>query len=175
MSNIPRIKTQTKVQAYEGISLQTIQQKGSDGQKIMAPLFDVDGNGKLEGNEVKRFNNCIFKTEQGKITMYDRSKDFEKKPFVIEITYNKEPFTGNYDGLSFTVSNKNGNKKLNVIGMAQGNIKVNLTNGKAIFDNVNPVDLQGVMVKANNMDIIEKSNSFIGPLDLNGGEYYPAI
>ena len=60
MSNIPRIKTQTKVQAYEGIGLQTIQQKGSDGQKIMAPLFDVDGNGKLEGNEVKRFNNCIF-------------------------------------------------------------------------------------------------------------------
>ena len=58
--------------------------------------------------------------------------------------------------------------------MAQGNIKVNLTNGKAIFDNVNPVGLQGVMVKANNMDIIEKSNSFIGPLDLNGGEYYRA-
>ena len=71
--------------------------------------------------------------------------------------------------------NKKGNKKLNVHGMAQGNIKVNLTNGKAIFDNVNPIGLRGVMVKANNMDIIEKSNSFIGPLDLNGGEYYPAI
>ena len=60
----PQIKTQAKLHIYDGISVETVKQQGSDGQKIAVPLFDTDGNGKLEGREADRMNRCTFKSEK---------------------------------------------------------------------------------------------------------------
>ena len=63
----PQIKTQAKLHIYDGISVETVKQQGSDGQKIAVPLFDTNGNGKLEGMEVDRMNRCTFKSEKNKV------------------------------------------------------------------------------------------------------------
>lgn len=59
-----QIKPQAKLNLYEGISVETVKQQGSDGQKIAVPLFDTDGNGKIEGRELDRMNRCTFKSEK---------------------------------------------------------------------------------------------------------------
>ena len=46
----PQIKTQAKLHIYDGISVETVKQQGSDGQKIAVPLFDTNGNGKADTN-----------------------------------------------------------------------------------------------------------------------------
>lgn len=161
----PQIKTQAKVQAYEGISLKTIQQKGSDGQKIMAPLFDTDRNGKLEGLEVERFNNCIFKSEPGKVTMYDRSDDLEK-PFVAEIAYGKEGLRGSYDGWgNLDVSDKHNKKSVTIYGTS-GNAKIDLPKGKVTLNNLKEYVAE---VFAYNMDV-ETKNSFISDITIKKGD-----
>ena len=69
----PQVKPQARVQIYEGMSVETVKRNGSDGQKLMASLFDLDKDGKYDAAEAEAFNNCNFKTEKGKITMYNRS------------------------------------------------------------------------------------------------------
>lgn len=69
----PQVKTQPRVQIYEGMSVETVRKSGSEGQKLMAPLFDTDQDGKFDKYEAEAFNNCNFKTEKGKITIYNRS------------------------------------------------------------------------------------------------------
>lgn len=59
-----QIKPQAKLNLYEGISVETVKQQGSDGQKIAVPLFDTNGNGKIEGMELDRMNRCTFKSEK---------------------------------------------------------------------------------------------------------------
>ena len=164
----PQIKTQAKVQAYEGISLKTIQQKGSDGQKIMAPFFDTDGNGKLEGLEVKRFNNSIFKTEPGKVTMYDRS-DNPEKPFVAEITYGKEGLRGKYGETTvLEVSDKRNKKSVKIWADGiSGKAKIDLPKGKVTINNLNK-DCSAY-VFANGMDV-ETNNSVIDYIDIKRGD-----
>ena len=165
----PQIKTQAKVQAYEGISLKTIQQKGSDGQKIMAPLFDTDRNGKLEGLEVERFNNCIFKSEPGKVTMYDRTNDPEK-PFVAEITYGKEGLRGEYRGKDYEstldVSDKRNKKSVTIYDIYSGKAKIDLPKGKVTLNNLDGFDAS---VFADGMDV-ETNNSVIDYIDIKRGD-----
>ena len=67
----PQIKTQAKLHIYDGISVETVKQQGSDGQKIAVPLFDTDGNGKLEGMEVDRMNRCTLKSEKNIFSVED--------------------------------------------------------------------------------------------------------
>ena len=62
----PKITLQKRIIAQEGTSIAKINRYGSDGQKIAAPLFDYDDNGKLEGKEVTNFNNYRFKIETDK-------------------------------------------------------------------------------------------------------------
>ena len=69
----PQVKTQPRVQIYEGMSVETVRKSGSEGQKLMAPLFDTDQDGKFDKYEAEAFNNCNFKTGKGKITIYNRS------------------------------------------------------------------------------------------------------
>lgn len=69
----PQVKTQPRVQVYEGMSVEAVKKNGSDGQKLMAPLFDEDGDGKFNKYEAELFNSCNFKVEKGKITIYNRS------------------------------------------------------------------------------------------------------
>lgn len=165
----PQIKTQAKVQAYEGISLKTIQQKGSDGQKIMAPLFDTDGNGKLEGLEVKRFNSSIFKTEPGKVTMYDRSNDLAK-PFVAEITYDKGGFKGTYDGWALKVQrDDNYLGTVEIYGTVTGNAKINLANNTALIKDVDTKSMRGAEIYSSCMDLTVK-DSKVAIIDMCGGD-----
>lgn len=82
----PQIKTQAKLHIYDGISVETVKQQGSDGQKIAVPLFDTDGNGKLEGMEVDRMNRCTFKSEKNKLTIFENKG--EDKQQITEIKYN---------------------------------------------------------------------------------------
>ena len=80
----PQVKPQARVQIYEGMSVETVKRNGSDGQKLMASLFDLDKDGKYDAAEAEAFNNCNFKTEKGKITMYNRSG---YGPEVTELKY----------------------------------------------------------------------------------------
>ena len=80
-----QIKPQAKLNLYEGISVETVKQQGSDGQKIAVPLFDTDGNGKIEGRELNRMNRCTFKSEKNKLTIFENKG--ENKQEVTEINY----------------------------------------------------------------------------------------
>ncbi len=62
---------QKRIQAYSGISVETVKAHGSDGQKLMVSLFDRNHDGKLDELEAEHFNSYRFKTEEGKIRMTD--------------------------------------------------------------------------------------------------------
>ena len=82
----PEVRTQAKLHIYEGMSVDTVKRNGSDGQKIAVPLFDVDGNGKLEGAEVACMNNCTFELAPNKLTIWAKQNDGTKSQ--LEIKYN---------------------------------------------------------------------------------------
>lgn len=90
MSN-PQFKAETRLHIYDGISVETVKREGSTGQKIAVSLFDEDQNGILEGYEAERMNRCNFKSEPGKLTIFEDKGD--KKNRVMEIKY------GNLDEL----------------------------------------------------------------------------
>ena len=166
MSN-PQIKTQARIEAYEGIELKTIKQKGSDGQKLMAPLFDTDGNGKLEGYEVEAFNNCRFKAEPGKVTVFDK---YYETPNITEIKYGKDGFQGEYQSYQFALRNKK--HYFSILGNpdATGGMitKVDLTKGKVTVENADPNYPRGYEMWANNVDLTVK-NSQVSSIDIYGG------
>ena len=68
------LKSTQKIQAYEGISLETIKTKGNSAQQKAVALFDVNRDKKLTGNEVKRFNACIFAddTDKNELRIHER-------------------------------------------------------------------------------------------------------
>lgn len=63
------VAAQERVQAYAGMSVETVKAQGSEGQKLMVSLFDKNQDGKLDKQEAEHFNNYRFKTEEGKIRM----------------------------------------------------------------------------------------------------------
>lgn len=80
----PQVRAQAKLHIYEGMSVDTVKRDGSDGQKIAVTLFDTDGNGKLEGAEVTRMNNCTFKSEPNKLTIWEKQNDGTKSQLEIK-------------------------------------------------------------------------------------------
>ena len=62
---------QERIQAYAGMSVETVKARGSEGQKLMVSLFDKNQDGKLDKQEAEHFNNYRFKTEEGRIKMTD--------------------------------------------------------------------------------------------------------
>ena len=62
---------QERIQAYAGMSVETVKAQGSEGQKLMVSLFDKNQDGKLDKQEAEHFNNYRFKTEEGRIKMTD--------------------------------------------------------------------------------------------------------
>ena len=89
----PQIKPEARVQIYEGMSVETVKKEGSTGQKIAVPLFDNDGNGKLEGYEVTRMNRCNFKSESGKLTIFENREDGKRREMEIKYGSLEELYT----------------------------------------------------------------------------------
>ena len=72
-----------KINAYEGIEVETIKQKGSTGQKLAVTLFDTDKNGVLDKTEAECFNSFTFTSKQKELTMY-RTVDGKKQTTIIK-------------------------------------------------------------------------------------------
>lgn len=79
----PQIKTEPRINAYEGMKVETVKQQGSTGQKIAVSLFDENRNGILEKDEAELFNNYNFTAKKNEITMYDKANDR-----TLQIKYN---------------------------------------------------------------------------------------
>lgn len=80
-----KVKEQARVQICAGMTVQTVKRNGSDGQKLMAPLFDNNHDGVYSKQEAEHFNSYDFKTEDGKITIFSKNPDGSKQ--VTEIKY----------------------------------------------------------------------------------------
>lgn len=84
------LKVESKVQVTTGMKVNDVIKNGSKGQRIAANMFDVDGNGVFDKKETELFNNCTFKTEKGKITIYDNEQRKKGHGGVIEIHYDSK-------------------------------------------------------------------------------------
>lgn len=169
----PQIKTQAKLHIYDGISVETVKQQGSDGQKIAVPLFDTNGNGKLESMEADRMNRCTFKSEKNKLTIFENKG--EDKQEITEIKYNNtddlyamydEHALNNLDMFSFGKYTKNGEKWFkNYFGSVANCAKrtIDLIHGKVTVEGAKG-DLYG-----RNIDLTVK-NSDISEIGINGGK-----
>lgn len=159
----PQVKPQARVQIYEGMSVETVKRNGSDGQKLMAPLFDLDRDGKYDVGEAGLFNSCNFTTEKGKITMYNYSG---YGPEVTELKYDdyekdialNEPDIFNFknDKGEDCYFASMGNFKKVVIDMIKGKVHVEGGKDGALF--MNNVELT---VKNSDLEKISTSNSKI--------------
>lgn len=169
----PQIKANANLHIYDGISVETVKQQGSDGQKIAVPLFDTDGNGKLEGMEVDRMNRCTFKSEKNKLTIFENNgKD---KQQVTEIKYNNvddlyamynERALNNLDMFSFGEYTKNGvTGYKHYFGSVASYAKrtIDLIHGKVTVEGAKG-NLYG-----RNVDLTVK-NSDINEIGINGGK-----
>ena len=63
-----------RIIVQEKTNVDYVREHGSTGQKYAVGIFDIDGNGELEVNEVTLFNSCNFKYNKnnGQLTIYDR-------------------------------------------------------------------------------------------------------
>lgn len=168
-----QIKPQAKLNLYEGISVETVKQQGSDGQKIAVPLFDTNGNGKIEGMELDRMNRCTFKSEKNKLTIFENKG--ENKREVTEINYNNvndlyamhgECALNNLDMFSFGKYTKDGKIAYkHYFGSVASFTKriIDLVNGKVTIEGAKG-DLYG-----RNIDLTVK-NSDINEIGINGGK-----
>lgn len=168
-----QIKLQAKLNLYEGISVETVKQQGSDGQKIAVPLFDTNGNGKIEGMELDRMNRCTFKSEKNKLTIFENKG--ENKREVTEINYNNvndlyamhgECALNNLDMFSFGKYTKDGKIAYkHYFGSVASFTKriIDLVNGKVTIEGAKG-DLYG-----RNIDLTVK-NSDINEIGINGGK-----
>lgn len=80
----PQVKPKARIAIHPGMTVETVKKNGSEGQKLMAPLFDIDKNGKYDDSEAMNFDSYTFKTEPGKITMCN---DGCVGPEIIELKY----------------------------------------------------------------------------------------
>ena len=81
-----------------GMNVETVKKNGSDGQKLMAPLFDRNQDGVYDKNEAELFNKYRFKTEDGKITLFRYYNDGSRQ--ITEIKYDnfEEDVLSMYNG-----------------------------------------------------------------------------
>lgn len=165
------VKPQARVKIYEGMSVETVKKNGSEGQKLMAPLFDVNHDGKYDGNEAAAFDSYNFKTEKGKITMYNRSEcgaeiteliydDYEKdilNQYKGEALNSPDSFTFYNDKGEFCHFGTIGDFAKVVIDMIKGKVHVEGGN-KGAYN-----------LFANNVELTVK-NSDLGEISVSGGK-----
>ena len=97
-----------KLQAYEGISLETIKTKGNSAQQKAASLFDANRDNKLTGDEVEKFNACIFADDPQKkeLRIHERLDDGRVKHTTIKYNTPKDLDKKNMSYLEGTYRNK---------------------------------------------------------------------
>ena len=101
------IKTEAKLIATEGMTVDYVKQNGSNAQKVAVQIFDADDSGDLKGNEVELFNNCVFKylpvkriddvSADQSLVIYD--KELQKNGYGGMITVDKLSYA---DGLKYS-------------------------------------------------------------------------
>lgn len=194
----PKITLQTRIIAREGTSLAEINRRGSDGQKIAAPLFDYDDNGKLEGEEVTNFNNYRFKVQSDKksgINTLSLSKwvheglhfmDYSEKQLdrttVIKYksldqlynTKDREKYpgvsAGNYvDKSGYPARFEFGNGSEVELNSPYQKAEIDMTKNKVLVDGMEQQEYNIININAENIDLTVK-NSDIGNLVMYNGK-----
>lgn len=83
MTTPPKIITQNRIEAYDGIKIETIKKEGSDGQKLMVSLFDQNHDGQLDEKEAEEFNRYNFSVKEGEVTLYRKNDDGTKSSLTL--------------------------------------------------------------------------------------------
>ena len=89
--------SEKKFVAKEGTTINDVRKYGSTGQQYAVGIFDVDYDGKLNGNEVELFNSCNFKYDKsnGQLTIYDNQvKNNGKNGTIIINAYDNSDYYG---------------------------------------------------------------------------------
>lgn len=167
----PKVQPQARLEIYEGITVETVKQKGSDGQKMMVSLFDQNRDGVLDEREAAYFNSCNFKVEEGKITMYENKNDGTKN--ILELKYDnfEEDILNEYNGHPlnsphhFNFKNNKG-ESCAFAKLAQATKTcIDMITGKVTIEGVKEGD---TWIGANNVDLTVK-NSDINEIKISGG------
>ena len=151
----PKLVAQDRVKIYEGLSVKTVQQNGSDGQKLMASVFDKDKNGFYNKEEASLFESYRFKTTKDEIYMYQRNS--ENPNINIRIKYNN-PNELNYlqieeDGMSW--NNKKGQRiSLENAEGDYNDVDIDIPKNQAKVSTAKNMSGNVEKLSANNIDLI---------------------
>ena len=110
-----------KLQAYEGISLETIKTKGNSAQQKAASLFDANRDNKLTGDEVEKFNACIFADDPQKkeLRIHERLDDGRVKHTTIKYNTPKDLDKKNMSYINGEYFNKSEGKKASFVTLPE--------------------------------------------------------
>lgn len=161
----PKVQTQARLEIYEGMKVETVKQKGSQGQKMMVSLFDDNNDGTLDKKEAALFNRYNFTTEKGKITMYKNNEDGTR--YITELKYDnfeKDVLCQNKGKAlnsphHFSFENNKGERCSYESFMSAEKTSIDMVTGKVTVENAD-----GDHIVANNIDLTVK-NSDIYAID----------
>lgn len=154
----PKIKPQARLEIYEGMKVETVKQKGSQGQKMMVSLFDSNWDGTLDKNEAALFNSYNFTTEKGKITMYENNEDGTRN--ITELKYDnfEKDVLNLHEGTplnkpgSYNFENDKGERCFYGASMNAEKTSIDMVTGKVTVENAD-----SGAIWANNIDITVKN------------------
>lgn len=163
---------QERIQAYAGMSVETVKAQGSEGQKLMVSLFDKNQDGKLDKQEAEHFNNYRFKTEEGRIKMTDINDGSELEliydNFEEDVlhTYNGKPLNRLHN---YLFKNKAGEGCY--FAKLTGAVKtvIDMVNGKVSVEGAKPSGIGSVSsLWGNNIELTVK-NSDVEEIHIKNG------
>ena len=163
---------QERIQAYAGMSVETVKARGSEGQKLMVSLFDKNQDGKLDKQEAEHFNNYRFKTEEGRIKMTDINDGSELEliydNFEEDVlhTYNGKPLNRLHN---YLFKNKAGEGCY--FAKLTGAVKtvIDMVNGKVSVEGAKPSGIGSVSsLWGNNIELTVK-NSDVEEIHIKNG------
>ena len=166
------VAAQERVQAYAGMSVETVKAQGSEGQKLMVSLFDKNQDGKLDKQEAEHFNNYRFKTEEGKIRMTNINNGTE-----LELIYDnfEEDVLQLYKGKPLNRLNsylfKNEAGENCYFSKLTGAVKtvIDMVTGKVAIEEAKPAGIRcGSSLWGNNIELSVK-DSDVNEININNG------
>lgn len=115
------LKATQKLQAYEGISLETIKTKGNSAQQKAASLFDANRDNKLTGEEVEKFNACIFADDSQKkeLRIHEQLDDGRVKHTTIKYNSPEDLDKKNMSYINGEYFNKSEGKKTSFVTLPE--------------------------------------------------------
>lgn len=167
-----KLVAQERIQAYAGMSVETVKAQGSEGQKLMVSLFDKNQDGKLDKQEAEHFNNYRFKTEEGRIKMTDINDGSELEliydNFEEDVlhTYNGKPLNRLHN---YLFKNKAGEGCY--FAKLTGAVKtvIDMVNGKVSVEGAKPSGIGSVSsLWGNNIELTVK-NSDVEEIHIKNG------